>query len=155
MAICLKTALVLVETTELDVVIDETEPADLTALRKRLDTDRKALLEHLSHPRSSMFAIFAAESYSDKLDILVWMLRFTWADLQDFVEEANSKIINEERGFKNTEWFYVQMMEDGSVVPRRPRIHFYQTLVDHTRWLEYPAPSTEGEEAYTEYLAAC
>lgn len=132
-------------TTELDSVKDSSEPYELCQLRSRLFADRENLQRHLAYPESP-FASYLG------LDGLFWALCFSWADVQDFVEEANSALINEERGFRS-EWLCVKELPDGSIVPDRPRIHRRQTLADYALWAgsdEFPI--TAWEEA--DYEAA-
>ena len=122
-------------------ITDAAEPAELIRLRQRLFTDCERLTEALAHPDEATAGYLS-------LDDLFWTARFSWADLQDFVEEANSKILNEERGFR-PEWFCVKTLADGTSVPDRPRIHFFQTLSDHAIWMEsdgIPITSWDDED---------
>lgn len=133
---CFAAAAHLVYTTELNAVLDITEPYELCELRTRLKNDRERLMEQLESTVPTSGAL--------SLDDLFWTLRFSWADLQDYVEEANSKVINEERGFPDVYYYFT---EDG--VPCRPRHHFIQTLNDHTEWLgrdEYPITAWDEED---------
>ena len=116
----------LVWTTELDSVTDSTEPYELCQLRTRLSTDRERLIAHLESPDTATAGYLG-------LDELFWTLAFSWADLQDYVEEANNLLLNEEAGFRS-EWFCVKELADGSIVPDRPRIHRRQTLDDYVLW---------------------
>jgi len=111
-------------TTELDTVVDDTEPYELFMLRQRLATDRKNLQIH--NPDSPYASLLG-------LDGLYWALRFSWADVQDYVEEANSKLINEVRGFPDVPYCFTELY-DGSIVPTRPRINRRQTLNDYQIW---------------------
>ena len=132
-------------TTALDSVTDATEPYELCQLRARLSTDRDRLCAHLENPEGATAGYLG-------LNELFWTLCFSWADLQDYVEEANSALINEERGFRS-EWLCVKELADGSIVPDRPRIHRRQTLADYALWAgsdEFPI--TAWEEA--DYEAA-
>jgi hypothetical protein len=132
-------------TTELDAVTDHEEPYELFKLRERLATDRERLQEHLENPDGQTAGYLG-------LDELFWTLRFSWADIQDYVEEANNALINEERGFRS-EWLCVKELADGSIVPDRPRIHRHQTLDDYQMWADlqdYPISAWEEED----YLAA-
>jgi hypothetical protein len=134
----------LVWTTELDSVTDATEPYELCQLRTRLSTDRERLIAHLESPDTATAGYLG-------LDELFWTLAFSWADLQDYVEEANSALINEERGFRS-EWLCVKELADGSIVPDRPRIHRRQTLHDYVLWGqaeqkdEFPISAWEEED---------
>ena len=110
-----------------NAVTDADEPCELTRLRQRLFTDCERLTEALAHPDEATAGYLS-------LDDLFWTARFAWADLQDFVEEANNKVINDAAGFRS-EWFCVKTMPDGSIVPDRPRIHFFQTMDDHINWM--------------------
>jgi len=133
---CFAAAARLVYTTELDIVLDIDEPCELSHLRRRLNTDRERLIEQLES------TVPTAGELS--LDDLFWTLRFSWADLQDYVEEANNKVINEARGFPDVEYCFT---EDG--LPCRPRRHFTQTLNDHTEWIgsdEYPITAWDEED---------
>ena len=121
-------ALALLCETALDCVLGDEEPYELRALRSRLSEDRESLQSHHKNPD------LLYPSYLG-LDGLFWKLCFSWADLQDYVEEANSKLINEERGFPDT--------------PCRPRIHRRQTLADYALWSgsdEYPIYAWEEED---------
>lgn len=124
-------------------ITDAAEPAELTRLRLRLFTDCERLTEALAHPDEVTAGYLS-------LDDLFWMARFAWADLQDFVEEANTKVINDEAGFRS-EWFCVKTMPDGSVVPDRPRIHFFQAMDDHINWMITVASMIPGHYP----IAAC
>ena len=131
----------LICTTALDSVTDVSEPYELCQLRERLATDRKSLQDHLEYPDSPYASLLG-------LDGLYWALRFSWADLQDYVEEANNALINEERGFRS-EWLCVKELADGSIVPDRPRIHRHQTLDDYQMWADlqdYPISAWEEED---------
>lgn len=140
-ATCREAAEDLVFTTELDIVTDKTEPRELSFLRERLSSDRERLMEQLENPS------IATAGYLG-LDELFWTLRFSWANLQDFIEEANSAVINEERGFRNVPYCFTA---DG--VPMRPRIHFNQTLDDHAVWFKTDAqPVTSWDDE--DYRAA-
>jgi hypothetical protein len=132
--------------TAIDSVVDHEEPYKLCKLRERLCEDRQSLQGHIENP-DSPYASYLG------LDGLFWTLRFSWADLQDFVEEANSALINEERGFRS-EWLCVKELADGSIVPDRPRIHRRQTLDDYVLWAqaEEPYPISAWEEE--DYQAA-
>ena len=138
----------LICTTALDSVTDASEPYDLCKLRERLATDRKRLQDYLEDPDSPYASLLG-------LDEHYWMLRFSWADLQDYVEEANNNLLNEEAGFR-PEWFCVEELADGSFVPSRPRIHRRQTLDDYVIWGQaeekdkFPISAWEEED----YLAA-
>ena len=112
--------------TAIDSVVDREEPYELCKLRERLFTDRERLQTHLENPEAATAGYLG-------LNELFWVLAFSWADLQDYVEEANSKLINEEAGFRS-EWFCVKELADGSIVPDRPRIHRRQTLDDYVVW---------------------
>ena len=127
--------------TAIDSVVDHAEPYELCKLRERLFTDRQSLQDHIDNP-DSPYASYLG------LDGLFWKLCFSWADLQDFVEEANSALINEERGFRS-EWLCVKELADGSIVPDRPRIHRLQTLHDYMLWSdsdEFPISAWEEED---------
>ena len=127
--------------TALDFVVDREEPYELCNLRERLSTDRQSLQDHIDNP-DSPYASYLG------LDGLFWKLCFSWADLQDYVEEANSALINEERGFRS-EWLCVKELADGSIVPDRPRIHRRQTLDDYVLWSgsdEFPISAWEEED---------
>jgi hypothetical protein len=135
----------LICTTALDIETDPSEPYELCKLRERLATDRKRLQDHLENPDGQTAGYLG-------LGELFWTLRFSWADLQDYVEEANNALINEERGFRS-EWLCVKELADGSIVPDRPRIHRHQTLDDYQMWADlqdYPISAWEEED----YLAA-
>ena len=134
-ATCLAKAVHLVFITELDVVVDFEEPAELCRLRDVLATAREAMLKKLESSAPTGFF---------SLDDLYWSLSFAWADVQDYVEEANRKIRNEEAGFDRTEWFCVKTLADGTIVPDRPRIHFYQMLMDQNAWLGVYEDDTES-----------
>jgi hypothetical protein len=110
-----------------NAVTDADEPCELTRLRQRLFTDCERLTEALAHPDEATAGYLS-------LDDLFWTARFAWADLQDFVEEANNKVINDARGFRS-EWLCVKKLEDGTIVPDRPRIHFIQAMDDHVNWM--------------------
>ena len=145
---CLAAAKTLVWTTELDAVTDHEEPYELFKLRERLCKDRESLQEHLKNPDSPYESLLA-------LDEHYWALRFSWADVLDYVEEANNNLLNEEAGFRS-EWFCVKELADGSIVPDRPRIHRRQTLDDYMLWGQaeekdkFPICAWEEED----YLAA-
>jgi hypothetical protein len=142
MASCLAEATRLVFTTELDIVQDFEEPAELCRLRKRLDTDRTRLMEQLENPDRATAGYLS-------LDHLYWTLRFAWADVQDYVEEANNKIRNEQAGFPCPEWFFVKEMPDGSIVPTRQRLNFVQTLQEHEAWFgdaSYPITAWDEDD---------
>ena len=128
-------------TTALDIETDPSEPYELCQLRERLCEDRKSLQDHLENPDSPYASLLG-------LDGLYWKLCFSWADLQDFVEEANNALINEERGFRS-EWLCVKELADGSIVPDRPRIHRHQTLDDYQMWADlqaYPISAWEEDD---------
>jgi hypothetical protein len=128
-------------TTELDAVTDHEEPYELCKLRERLCEDRERLQTHLENPDAATAGYLGFNE-------LFWVLAFSWADLQDFVEEANSALINEERGFRS-EWLCVKELADGSIVPDRPRIHRHQTLDDYQMWADlqdYPISAWEEED---------
>jgi len=128
-------------TTELDAVTDHEEPYELCKLRERLCEDRQSLQLHLENP-DSPYASYLG------LDGLFWALSFSWADVQDYVEEANSNLINEMRGFRS-EWLCVKELADGSIVPDRPRIHRRQTLHDYVLWSgsdDFPITAWEEED---------
>jgi len=132
-------------TTALDIETDPSEPYKLCQLRERLATDRKSLQDHLEYPDSPYASLLG-------LDGLYWALRFSWADVQDYVEEANANLLNEEAGFRS-EWLCVKELADGSIVPDRPRIHRHQTLDDYQMWADlqdYAISAWEEED----YLAA-
>ena len=145
---CLAAAKTLVWTTELDAVTDHEEPYELFKLRERLCKDRESLQEHLENPDSPYASLLG-------LDEHYWALRFSWADVQDYVEEANNNLLNEKAGFRS-EWFCVKELADGSIVPDRPRIHRRQTLDDYMLWGQaeekdkFPICAWEEED----YLAA-
>jgi len=127
--------------TAIDSVVDREEPYELCKLRERLFTDRERLQTHLDNPEAATAGYLG-------LNELFWVLAFSWADLQDFVEEANSALINEERGFRS-EWLCVKELADGSIVPDRPRIHRHQTLDDYQMWADlqaYPISAWEEED---------
>ena len=135
----------LICTTALDIETDPSEPYELSKLRERLATDRKRLQDHLENPDGQTAGYLG-------LGELFWTLRFSWADLQDYVEEANNKVLNDEAGFRS-EWLCVKELADGSIVPDRPRIHRHQTLDDYQMWADlqdYPISAWEEED----YLAA-
>jgi hypothetical protein len=144
-ATCLAKAVHLVFTTELDAVMDFEEPAELCLLRDALAMARNAMLKNLES--SAPDGLFS-------LDDLYWSLSFAWADVQDYVEEANNKIRNEEAGFKGTEWYCVKKLADGTLVPDRPRRHFYQTLMDQNAWLGVE-DEEESEPVFSQRLNAC
>ena len=127
--------------TALDSVVDREEPYELCKLRERLCEDRERLQRHIEN-LDSPYASYLG------LDGLFWKLCFSWADLQDYVEEANSALINEERGFRS-EWLCVKELADGSIVPDRPRIHRRQALADYALWSgsdEFPISAWEEED---------
>jgi len=127
--------------TAIDSVVDREEPYELCQLRYNLFEDRESLQRHLENP-DSPYASYLG------LDGLFWKLCFSWADLQDYVEEANSKLINEARGFRS-EWLCVKELADGSIVPDRPRIHRHQTLADYALWSgsdEFPVVAWDEED---------
>jgi hypothetical protein len=131
----------LICTTALDIETDPSEPYDLCKLRENLAADRESLQRHIKNP-DSPYASYLG------LDGLYWKLCFSWADLQDFVEEANCKLVNEERGFRS-EWLCVKELADGSIVPDRPRIHRHQTLADYALRSgsdEFPVLAWEEED---------
>ena len=138
----------LICTTALDIEMDASEPYELSKLRERLATDRKRLQDHLENPDGQTAGYLG-------LGELFWTLRFSWADLQDYVEEANNKVLNDEAGFRS-EWFCVKELACGCIVPDRPRIHRHQTLDDYVTWGqaeqkdEFPISAWEEED----YLAA-
>ena len=126
-------------TTELDAVVDHEETYELCQLRQRLYDDRKSLQIH--NPDSAYASLLGLEG-------LYWKLRFSWADLQDYVEEANNALINEARGFRS-EWLCVKELADGSIVPDRPRLHRRQTLADYALCSgsdDYPIFAWEEED---------
>ena len=128
-------------TTALDIETDPSEPYELGQLRERLATDRKSLQDHLENPDSPYASLLG-------LDGLFWALRFSWADVQDYVEEANARLLNDEAGFRS-EWLYVKELADGSFVPSRPRIRREQTLNDYQIWSaseEVPVVSWDEED---------
>jgi hypothetical protein len=126
--------------TAIDSVVDHAEPYELCKLRERLSTDRERLQTHLENPEAATAGYLGFNE-------LFWVLAFSWADLQDYVEEANSALVNEEAGFRS-EWFCVKELADGSIVPDRPRIHRRQTLDDYVLWgqAEEPYPISAWEE---------
>jgi hypothetical protein len=127
--------------TAIDSVVDREEPYELCQLRYNLRVYRESLQRHLAYPDSPYASLLG-------LDGLYWALRFSWADLQDYVEEANSALINEERGFRS-EWLCVKELADGSIVPDRPRIHRHQTLADYALWSgsdEFPVVAWDEED---------
>ena len=130
--------------TAIDSVVDHAEPYELCKLRERLSTDRERLQTHLKNPEA------ATAGYLGFNEIF-WVLAFSWADLQDYVEEANARVVNEEAGFRS-EWFCVKELADGSIVPDRPRIHRRQTLDDYVLWGqaeqkdEFPISAWEEED---------
>ena len=130
--------------TAIDSVVDHAEPYELCKLRERLSTDRERLQTHLENPEAATAGYLGFNE-------LFWTLRFSWADLQDYVEEANSALVNEEAGFRS-EWFCVKELADGSIVPDRPRIHRRQTLDDYVLWGqaeqkdEFPISAWEEED---------
>jgi hypothetical protein len=115
--------------TAIDSVVDHAEPYELCKLRERLSTDRERLQTHLENPDAGVDRSAGYLGFNE----LFWVLAFSWADLQDYVEEANSALVNEEAGFRS-EWFCVKELTDGSIVPDRPRIHRRQTLDDYVLW---------------------
>jgi len=128
-------------TTALDIETDPSEPYELGQLRERLATDRKSLQDHLEYPDSPYASLLG-------LDGLYWALRFSWADVQDYVEEANANLLNDEAGFRS-EWLCVKELADGSFVPSRPRIRREQTLNDYQIWSgsqEVPVVSWDEED---------
>jgi hypothetical protein len=135
-------------TTALDIEMDASEPYELSKLRERLATDRKSLQEHLEYPDSPYASLLG-------LDELFWVLAFSWADLQDYVEEANNALINEMRGFPDVPYCFTELA-DGTHIPCRPRINRRQTLHDYVLWGqaeqkdEFPIFAWEEED----YLAA-
>ena len=127
--------------TAIDSVVDREEPYELCKLRERLCEDRQSLQDHIENP-DSPYASYLG------LDGLFWKLCFSWADLQDYVEEANNNLLNEEAGFRS-EWLCVKKLADGSIVPDRPRIHRHQTLDDYMLWSgsdELPISAWEEED---------
>lgn len=131
----------LICTTALDIETDPSEPYELSKLRERLATDRKSLQDHLEYPDSPYASLLG-------LDGLFWALRFSWADVQDYVEEANANLLNDEAGFRS-EWLCVKELADGSFVPSRPRIRREQTLNDYQIWSasqEVPVVSWDEED---------
>ena len=131
----------LICTTALDSVTDVSEPYELCQLRERLATDRESLQSHLENPDSPYASLLG-------LDGLYWALRFSWADVQDYVEEANRKVLNDEAGFRS-EWLCVKKLADGSFVPSRPQIRREQTLNDYQIWSgseEVPVVSWDEED---------
>ena len=127
--------------TAIDSVVDREEPYELCKLRERLCEDRQSLQDHIENP-DSPYASYLG------LDGLFWKLCFSWADLQDYVEEANNNLLNEEAGFRS-EWLCVKKLADGSIVPARPRIHHRQTLDDYALWSgsdELPISAWEEED---------
>ena len=134
----------LVRTTALDSVVDLEEPMELCRLRNRLATDRDRLCAHLENPEGATAGYLG-------LNELFWTLRFSWADVEDYVEEANNNLLNEEAGFRS-EWFCVKEIADGSIVPDRPRIHRRQTLDAYVLWAqaeekdEFPISAWEEED---------
>ena len=132
----------LVSETELDACEDFTEPSELCRLRARLEKDRTRLMEQLETPDEPTAGYLT-------LDDLFWTLRFAWADVQDYVEEANNKIRNKEAGFPCPEWFFVKEMPDGTFVPTRQRRFFNQTMDDHANWMHadaYPISAWDEED---------
>ena len=131
----------LICTTALDSVTDVSEPYELCQLRERLATDRKSLQDHLEYPDSPYASLLG-------LDGLYWALRFSWADVQDYVEEANNALINEMRGFPDVPYCFTELA-DGTHVPCRPRINRRQTLHDYQIWSgseEVPVVSWDEED---------
>ena len=138
---CLANANALLWTTELDTFSDDSEPFELHKLRQRLATDRAFLQRHIENPDSPYASLLG-------LDGLYWALRFSWADVQDFVEEANNALINEMRGFPDVPYCFTELY-DGSIVPTRPRINRCQTLNDYQIWSgseEVPIVSWDEED---------
>ena len=131
-ATCSEAAQILLAEIGENTVTDADEPCELTRLRWRLFTDCERLTEALANPDKATAGYLS-------LDDLFWTARFAWADLQDFVEEANKKVINDAAGFRS-EWFCVKTLADGTIVPDRPRIHFIQTMNDHVNWMLTAAP---------------
>jgi hypothetical protein len=127
--------------TALDFVMEDDELYELCALRSRLSEDRESLQCHLENP-DSPYASYLG------LDGLFWKLCFSWADLQDYVEEANSKLLNEARGFPDVPYCFTELA-DGTHIPCRPRIHRRQTLADYALWSgsdEFPVVAWEEED---------
>jgi hypothetical protein len=131
----------LISTTALDSIPDVSEPSELCELRVRLRTDRERLQEQLENPDAATAGYLG-------LDELFWTLRFSWADVEDYVEENNNLVRNHEAGFRS-EWFCVKELADGSFEPTRPRIHRHQTLNDYQIWYEseeYPISAWEEDD---------
>jgi len=116
----------LVVTTALDVQEDPSEPWDLCKLRALLAEDRERLQAHLENPDSPYASHLG-------LDGLFWALRFSWADVQDYVEEANAREMNIAAGFPDVPYHWTEL-PDGRHVPCRAQINRYQTLHDYQMW---------------------
>jgi hypothetical protein len=138
---CFADATALLWKTELDSVVDDSETYELCKLRENLAKSRESLQSHLENP-DSPYASYLG------LDGLYWALRFSWADLQDYVEEANSKLINEMRGFPDVPYYFTELA-DGTHVPCRPQIYRRQTLHDYRLWSEsdeFPVVAWDEED---------
>jgi hypothetical protein len=131
----------LVLTTALDVQEDPSEPWDLCKLRRELASDRERLERLLADPEDTSAGFLG-------LNELFWKLRFSWADVQDYVEEANAREKNLAAGFPDVPYHWEEL-PDGSSVPCRAQIHRQQTLHDYMLWAqaeEYPISAWDEED---------
>ena len=116
----------LIVTTALDIQEDPSEPWALCKLRRELATDRERLQRILTDPEDTSTGFLG-------LNEIFWKLRFSWADVQDYVEEANAREMNLAAGFPDVPYHWMEL-PDGSSVPRRAQINRQQTLHDYHMW---------------------
>ena len=130
----------LVVTTALNIQEDPSEPWDLCKLRRELAVDHERLQRILADPEDTSTGFLG-------LNEIFWKLRFSWADVQDYVEEANAREMNLAAGFPDVSYCFTEL-PDGTHVPCRPRIHRRQTLHDYMLWAaaEEPYPISAWEE---------
>lgn len=110
----------LLDETALDTEEEDDEPCEVRELRRRMAVDRARLIAEMSHPHTHGYL-----SFQD----LYWILRFSWACLQDYVEEANATTIRIAQGFPDVA-YYFEEGPDGASVPCRPRT-FFRRAMEH------------------------
>jgi len=133
----------LIVTTALDIQEDPSEPWALCKLRRELATDRQRLQRILADPEDTSIGGFLG------LNEIFWKLRFSWADVQDYVEEANAREMNLAAGFPDVPYHCIEL-PDGSYSPCRAQINRQQTLHDYHMWAlseeEYPISAWDEED---------
>ena len=129
-----------------DCTIDDSEPYELCELRAELIKDRDRLADALV--AESAEAGTGGWGYLS-FDDLYWMARFSFAHVEDYVDEANVRVRLIEDGFPDVPYCF---NEHG--VPCRPRHAFNRTLRAHAVWSgsdEYPITAWDKED----HAASC